>query len=187
MSDATILLRDMAGDAASSAAGRINPSEDQLSQIDQAADDNTWHDVPDFSRDNLRSQVKNQYNQNKPFSRGDVQNAAGDATQAAHPSGSRDPADAADLAAQDQQYGTDSGVDAESGLRSGAQNLKDQASQNVPQETKERAQQAKESARNAHGRSKDYLTGKMPKERRDQTIYRLKKMIVEIQGHQDCE
>lgn len=27
----------------------------------------------------------------------------------------------------------------------------------------------------------------MPKERRDQTIWRLKRMIVEIQGHNDCK
>jgi len=27
---------------------------------------------------------------------------------------------------------------------------------------------------------------KLPKERREQGIYRLKKMVVEIQGHQDC-
>ena len=27
----------------------------------------------------------------------------------------------------------------------------------------------------------------MPKERREQTVWRLKKMIVEIQGHQDCK
>jgi hypothetical protein len=31
------------------------------------------------------------------------------------------------------------------------------------------------------------LKDKMPQERREQTIWRLKKMVVEIQGHQDCE
>ena len=180
VSDASILLRDIAGDAAQSAATRVNPSQDQLSQIDQAADDNTWHEVPDLSRDNLKNQAKNQYSKQKPFSRGDVKNAAGDATQAAHPSGSRDPADAADLAARDQQYGTDSGVDAQSGAMAGAQNLRNQAAQNIPQETQDKA-------KNVGNRSKEYIKGKLPQERRDQTIYRLKKMIVEIQGHQDCK
>lgn len=180
VSDATILIRDIAGDAAQNAATRINPSQEQLSQIDQAADDNTWHENPDFSRDNIKSQLKNQYNQQKPFSRKDVTNAAGDASQSANPSGSRDPTETADLASRDQQYGTDSGVDAQGGAIAGAQHLRNQASQNVPDETKDRA-------RNVGNRSRDYLKGKLPQERRDQTIYRLKKMIVEVQGHQDCE
>ena len=58
-------------------------------------------------------------------------------------------------------------------------NLKSTASENVPDETKDKA-------RNFGNRTKGYLGDKMPKERRDQTIYRLKKMIVEIQGHSDC-
>lgn len=180
MKDVSILLRDIAGDAAQNAANRVNPSQDQLAQIDQAADDNTWHDTPDLSRDNLRNQVKSQYNKQKPFSREDAKNAAGDATQNAHPDGSRDPADAAYLAQQDQQHGTDSGLDPRSGAAAGAQNLRDKASQNIPQETQDKA-------KNATNRSKDYLKTKLPQERRDQTIYRLKKMIVEIQGHQDCK
>lgn len=184
MSDATILLRDIAGDAAQNAATRVNPSQDQLSQIDKPADDNTWHDTPDLSRGNLKNQVKSQYNQQKPFSRDEVKNAAGDATQSAHPSGSRDPADAANLAARDHQHGTDSGVDTYGGLKTGAQNLRDQASQNVPDETKDRAHEIEERTRN---KSKGYLKEKLPQERRDQTVYRLKKMVVEIQGHEDCK
>lgn len=175
MSDATILIRDIAGDAAQKAAHKVNPSEDELNQIDEPAADNTWHDVPDMSRDNL----KNQINQRKPFNKGDAKNALGDATQAAHPSGSRDPADAADLAARDQQQGTNSGVDAKHGARQGVQNLKATASQNVDEDTKDRAREYRE-------RTSDYMKNKLPQERRDQAIWRLKKMIVEIQGHQDC-
>ena len=180
MSDATVLLRDIAGDAAQNAANRVNPSKEELDQIDRPADDNTWHDVPDMSRDNLRNQMKGQVDKQKPFSRSDMREAAGDATQSAHPSGSRDPTQAADLAARDQRQGTDSGVDAQSGARAGMQNLQDRASQNVPEETKDRARQAA-------GQTKGYLQDKFPQERRDQTIHRLKKMVVEIQGHQDCE
>lgn len=191
VSDVTILVRDIAGDAAQNAATRINPSQDQLSQIDQAADDNTWHENPDLSRSNIKAQLKNQYNQQKPFSRNDVANAAGDASQSAHPSGSRDPTDTADLAARDQHYGTDSGVDAQGGAIAGAQHLRDQASQNIPDETKDRARNVGinvgMNAGNVGNRSKNYLKEKLPQERRDQTIYRLKKMVVEVQGHQDCE
>ncbi|KZF26612.1 hypothetical protein L228DRAFT_235659 [Xylona heveae TC161] len=180
LSDATILARDMAGDAAQKAANKVNPNQEQLNQIDRPAEDNTWHEVPDFSKQNIKNQIKNQYDTQKPFSQQDAQNALGDATQAAHPAGTRDPAQAADLAAQDQQYGTSSGLDAEAGARAGAQNLKDRASENVPQETKDR--QAK-----AVHRTKNYLSDKMPQERREQTIWRLKKMIVEIQGHRDYQ
>ena len=180
VSDSTILLRDIVGDAAQNAATRINPSEDRLNQIDQPADDNTWHDVPDLSPAALKAQARDQYNKQKPFSKGDLQNATGDATQAAHPSGSRDPTDTAALAAQDQQYGTNSGVDAQGGANAALSNLRGTASDNIPDETKDRA-------RNLGNRTKGYLGDKVPKERRDQTIYRLKKMIVEVQSHSDCE
>ena len=180
VSDATILLRDVAGDAAQNAATRINPSEDRLGQIDNPAEDNTWHDVPDLSPAALKAQARDQYNKQKPFSKADLQNAQGDATAAAHPSGSRDPADAAALAAQDQQEGTNSGVDPRAGATNAISNLKGTASENVPEETKEKA-------RNFQNRTKNYVGSKIPKERRDQTIYRLKKMVVEIQSHSDCE
>ncbi|KAK5142873.1 hypothetical protein LTR04_002079, partial [Oleoguttula sp. CCFEE 6159] len=180
LSDATILLRDMAGDAAQTAANKVNPSEDELNQIDRPAEDNTWHDVPNLDKDHLKNQVKGKINEQKPFGRGDLKKAAGDATQSAHPSGSRDPADAADLAARDQQDGTNSGMDAQQGARAGYQSLKDQASQNVPDETKDRVRERRDKANN-------YLKEKLPQERRDQAIFRLKKMVVEIQGHHDYQ
>ncbi|KAI9745157.1 MAG: hypothetical protein M1818_001435 [Claussenomyces sp. TS43310] len=176
LSDATTLLRDIAGDAATKAASKVNPSDEQLSQIDKPAEDNTWHDVPDMSRGNLKNQLK----QSSPLSKKDLQDAAGDATQTAHPSGSRDPADAADLAAKDQQTGTDSGVDAVEGARSGVNTLKGRTDAGIDDNKKDLANAKKEQARN-------YLKSKMPAERREQTIYRLKKMIVEIQSHPDYQ
>lgn len=44
----------------------------------------------------------------------------------------------------------------------------------------------KQKAREYRDRTREYFKTKVPKERREQIIYRLKKMIVEIQGHQDC-
>lgn len=176
MSDATVLLRDIAGDAATKTAGKVKPSEDQLGQIDQAADDNTWHEAPDLSRDNLRNQVKSRM----PVGKKDAQDAVGDATQAAHPDGSRDPADAADLAAQDQQAGTNSGVDAQQGTRAGLSNMRDRASANIPDEHKDKAREYRE-------RTTGYMKNKMPQERREQVIFRLKKMVTEIQSHPDCK
>ncbi|KAK5113743.1 hypothetical protein LTR85_010760 [Meristemomyces frigidus] len=176
LSDATILLRDIAGDAATKTANKVNPSDDQLSQIDKPAEDNVWHDKPDMSRDTLMNQAKSKM----PIGKKDLQDAAGDATQQAHPSGSRDPTEAADLAARDQQQGTDSGVDAASGAKAGAQNLKDKVSAGTDDDQKQKAREYRD-------RTNEYFKNKLPKERREQIVYRLKKMVVEIQGHSDYQ
>ena len=174
MSDATLLLRDIAGDAAQHAATRINPSEDALKNIDAPAEDNTWHDVPNLSPAQLKAQARDKYNQNKPFSKGDVKDAAGDAQASA--TGTRDPVEASQYA---NETGGD-GVDARSGANAAVGNLRNTASANVPDETKDQAKDYK-------NRTKNYVSGKVPQERREQTIYRLKKMIVEIQSHSDCK
>lgn len=165
----------MAGDAAQNAANKVNPSEDQLSQIDQPAEDNTWHEAPNLSKDNLKSQVQSKV----PFSKKDAQDAAGDATQAAHPSGERDPATAADSAANAKADGASTGMDGKEGAKAGAKNLKSRMDENMSDDQKQRARETRE-------RTENYFKGKMPKERREQVIWRLKKMVVEVQGHQDC-
>jgi hypothetical protein len=58
VNDATILIRDIAGDAAQKATNKVNPNEDQLAQIDKPADDNVWHDVPDVSSGNIKNQIQ---------------------------------------------------------------------------------------------------------------------------------
>ena len=180
MNDATILIRDIAGDAAQKAASKVNPSDEALSQIDKPAADNTWHDAPDLSSGNIKQQIKSTYNKNAPINTNDLQDAAGDATQRAHPDGSRDPQDAARLAARDQQEGNNSGMDAQAGLQQGAATLKQRASENIPDEHKDKARETRD-------RTKNYLSKKMPQERREQTIWRLKKLVIEIQGHPDYE
>ncbi len=180
MNDATILIRDIAGDAAQKAATKVNPTDEQLGQIDAPAEDNTWHDVPNMSAGNIKQQIRSTYSKNTPINKGDLQDAAGDASQAAHPNGSRDPADTAALANRDQQYDTNSGVDAQAGTQSGISTLRQRASENIPDDKKDKARETRE-------RTKNYLSKKMPQERRDQTIWRLKKLVVEIQGHPDCE
>ncbi|KAI9646554.1 hypothetical protein NHQ30_004549 [Ciborinia camelliae] len=178
LNDAIVLLRDIAGDAATNAASKLKPSEDQLKQVDRPADDNVWHDSPDMSSGNIKSQMKKTFKKNAPVDGDDVRDAAGNASQNAHPSGSRDPADTAQLAGRDQQYNTASGVDSQAGAQAGVDTLKQRASENIPEDTKQRGRETRE-------RTKNYLRGKMPEERREQLIYRLKKMVVEIQGHSD--
>lgn len=47
---------------------------------------------------------------------------------------------------------------------------------------------SEQSRRNKYGQqAKEYLSEKVPKERREQAIWRLKKMVIEIQGHSDCK
>jgi hypothetical protein len=116
-----------------------------------------------------------------------LQNAAGNASETAHPDGSRDPTDVAALGAQDQQQGTASGVDAQGGARSAVDTLKNAADQNLPEDTKQKKEDAKNKTSEYNQRTKGYLKNKMPKERREQSIWRLKKMVVEIQGHSDCK
>lgn len=155
LSDATILVRDIAGDAATTAAGKLNPSEDQLSQIDSPALDNTWHDVPSVAE--LKGQARGIYDKNKPFSKKDAQDAAA------------------------QVQGADI---TQVGAQAAADNLNAKARENVPQETQDNISKSGDTTR---VQARNYISKKMPKERRDQTIWRLKKMTVEIQNHPDCE
>ncbi|KAF3046304.1 hypothetical protein E8E11_007450 [Didymella keratinophila] len=172
LSDASTLLRDIAGDAAQNTANKVKPSEDELSQIDRPAEDNTWHENPDMSRGNLKETLR----QKVPIGKQDVKQAAGDANQAAHPDGSRDPRDTAQLGAHEGQTGNNTGLNTQGGLQAG----KEQLSAKIPEEDKDKARARRDQLNN-------YLKGKMPQERREQTIWRLKKMVVEVQGHQDYQ
>lgn len=180
LSDATILLRDIAGDAATKTADKVNPTDEQLNQIDRPADDNTWHEVPDMSKGNLQSQLKDKLPFGKKDAQQAVDQAAGDASQAAHPAGARDPIETAQLAAQEQQEGISQGVNVQAGVEQVKQNI----SENIPEQDKQQAREARDRQRE---RFNNYIKGKMPEERREQTIWRLKKMVVEVQGHQDYQ
>ncbi|KAG9200553.1 hypothetical protein G6514_006895 [Epicoccum nigrum] len=172
LSDATTLLRDIAGDAAQNTANKVRPSEEALGQIDQPAEENTWHENPDLSKNNLKDTIK----QRVPIGKQDAKQVAGDVNQSAHPQASRDPRDTAQLGAHEGQTGQNTGLNAQAGLEQGKQQL----SEKVPEEDKEKARARRDQLNN-------YLKGKMPQERREQTIWRLKKMIVEVQGHQDYQ
>jgi hypothetical protein len=173
VTDASVLIRDIAGDAAGNAANVVKPSEDQLATIDKPAEDNTWHDAPDLSKDKIASQIKAAL----PISKKDVDQAVGDASAAADPNGSRDPNSVAESAQKDAKTGQQT-VDPVAGAKA----AKDTLLSKVDGETKENT---KETAREYREKTRNYFKSKFPKDRREQTIYRLKKMIVEIQGHSD--
>jgi hypothetical protein len=175
LSDATVLLRDMAGDAAQNTANKVKPSEDRLNRLDEPAEDNTWHDTSNLNRENLMNQAKS----NLPFgnkNKQELKEEAKDINQAANPEGTRDPTHTADLAAREGQTGQNTGLD----VRSGVEAAKEKVDANTSEEDKQKVRARREQLNN-------YLRGKMPEERREQVRWRLKKMIVEIQGHQDYQ
>lgn len=157
LSDAMIIARDIAGDASQKAANRIRPSEEQLSQVDQPAQENVWHEKPGIPKEQLKSGM-----QRTKEEAGEV---AGTATQAA--TGGQDPT-------------ATGNVDVQAGAATGIQKAKEKIPEDVSEQAKGRTQELKE-------RTRSYMSEKMPRERRQQAIWRLKKMVIEIQGHPEYQ
>lgn len=150
VSDALVIIRDMASDASQSAANKLRPSEEQLSQVDQAAEENTWHEKPD------KEQLKAKFKRNKGVSFSSrIQSKDDTLTHA---------------------------KDRESVLSGPSANA-----DGTSEVSKSTRRSTKERAREYAGKSKEYLSEKVPKERREQAIWRLKKMVMEVQGHADCK
>ncbi|KAF3908500.1 hypothetical protein ABW21_db0205065 [Orbilia brochopaga] len=184
ISDAIILLRDIASDAAQKAGGRIQPSEQELAQIDRPAEDNTWHEAPNFSRGNLQERAKGAFNKNAPVNTQDAREAVGQATSAAHPEGTRDPQALASQLIQEQRDHGVTRIDVKGALSAAREHLEASKDDEKFQQQKDKINQTTNEYKR---RASDYLKGKLPQERREQTIYRLKKMVVEIQGHEDYQ
>ncbi|KAI2621038.1 hypothetical protein GGS21DRAFT_386633 [Xylaria nigripes] len=160
LSDATLLIRDMAGDAATTAVTKVRPSEEKLSQIDHPAEDNTWHEAPNLSKENMRAQLQNAYKRgtgqddNKPGSAGI--------------DGDRQP----------------NGQPSQVGDQSTAGAISDKAK---AASSEENQQKARNMAADYRRQAREYLNKKVPQERRDQTVWRLKKMVLECQQHPDYQ
>ena len=138
----------MVGDAATNIATKVKPSEDALASIDEPAPDNTWHDKPDLSKANVKSQLQSVYKGDPKTDAKDVAESSSNAAR--RPDGSVDP-DAAVQTAADQ-------IDAR-----------------IPDEEKEKLKQTtKETAQAYRARTREYLSKKVPEERRERTIWRLK-------------
>lgn len=150
--DFTIIFRDIAGDAASNAAGRVRPSQDELNQIDLPAEDNTWHEAPKINKENWKEQVKGVYGKKAKEE-------------------AKDTADAAAASAQPSDPTKPSGEKAKSGAATAKNKLKEKYDQNLSEEQKEKIRARNEDYKR---RAKEYYSKKMPQERKDQTIWRLK-------------
>lgn len=140
----------MAGDAATTAASSARPSEEQLAQIDRPAEDNTWHEAPTFSKENWKQQAQGVFKKKKADGAGGT---AADGTATATGTAAAVPAD---------QLGAPSGAGIQGPPPSGAEVGVD-------------AKEASQKKVNEHqAKLKAYLSKKMPQERRDQTVWRLK-------------
>lgn len=58
MNDAVVLIRDMAADASQKVANVVRPPEEQLAQIDEPAEENTWHEKPNISKEDIKQRLK---------------------------------------------------------------------------------------------------------------------------------
>lgn len=158
----------MAGDAATNAAARVRPSQEELNQIDHPAEDNTWHDAPDFSKDNMKSKLQDYYKGNP---KEDAKAAVGDGTSTAHPAGSSDPRDLAATTARERQTDGTAGVNTIGGAVGAKDSLKQRVDDKVDDEKRDKARAKNDEYRE---RTRKYFSRKVPQERRDQTVWRLK-------------
>ncbi|TGJ86658.1 hypothetical protein E0Z10_g2112 [Xylaria hypoxylon] len=143
LSDASILIRDMAGDAATNTATKVRPSEDKLSQIDLPADSNTWHEAPDFSKENVSSRLRSVYKSSPTEDAKDATNRTIE--------GARQP---------DGTLNSQPGAQAASGV------ISEKINANTSKEDRDAA---KKSAAEYRRRAREYLNTKVPQDRRDQT------------------
>ncbi|EPS33620.1 hypothetical protein PDE_08582 [Penicillium oxalicum 114-2] len=133
LSDAVVLIRDMAADSAQKAANVVRPPEEMLSKIDEPAEQNTWHEKPNLSKDDLKQRLSK------------------------------------------KKTGTETTPAVTE-------------SQPVAQDDVNSMTPSEQSLRKKYGQqTREYLSEKVPKERREQVIWRLKKMVIEIQGHADYQ
>jgi hypothetical protein len=204
LSDATVLFRDMAGDAATNAAAKVRPSQEQLEKLDEPAQDNVWHEAPDFSKENFKNQAKGIYSGNpkedaKEIASAGINNAAPgqqnqqgnfqqNNQQGAYPQVTTGPETSNVPSSSGMPASTDAARDAarqtdpQAGKNAAMQAAQSKLDNKIDPETKESILQKNEEYRN---KARNYLDKKMPQERKDQTIWRLKKMILECQQHED--
>jgi hypothetical protein len=150
----------VAGDAATNAAARVRPSEEDLAQVDYPAQDNTWHKAPDMPKGSMKDKF-HQYYKGSP--KEDVKAAGAQGTSGAHPSGSTDPRDLASTVAHDRQTGASSGINAVGGAATAKDALRRNVDAHVDDETKEKAKARRDEYRE---RTRNYFNSKMPQERR---------------------
>jgi len=201
LSDFGIIGRDLFARGAAKAADRARPTDEQLAHVDDAAPSDQWKSADGKIVGPGETPVLQAKN---PVGGGDIQHHPHEGTTVGYNDGTRKDmngvrGDAEELAQearekkeqakaegdahrQDVQARVEGAPDEEKGevakrsLRDKIMGVRDR----VPQEHKDRANEQVDRAR-------EILRDEFPEERRDQFIYRLKKVIVECQKHDDYQ
>ncbi|CAE6470084.1 unnamed protein product [Rhizoctonia solani] len=201
LSDFGIIGRDLFARGASKALDATRPTEEQLAHVDDAAPSDQWKSTEGRvvgPNETPTLQVKN------PAGNGDIQHHPHEGTTVGYTDGTRKDlngvqADAqalkeqglqkkeqfkaeGDAHAREVQARVEGAPDEEKGevakksLREKIMGVRDR----IPQEHKDRANEQ-------YDKTRDFLRDEFPEERRDQFIYRMKKVIVECQKHDDYQ
>lgn len=188
------------------AANKVRPSDEQLNQMHEPAPDNTWHEKPDLSKEGFKNQARTLYKGDVKQDAQDVVAAAAlgdqsgspqprmDQTGSLHPPGVVPPVTTpADTVPQigalppvgtvpqngaldTTQLAQNTSADAAKAV------VNEKMDKNLDDDVQEKARAKNEEYRR---RAKEYLKKKMPQERRDQVVFRLKKIVLECQQHPD--
>jgi Family of unknown function (DUF5923) len=181
LEDITLLARDMVADGASKATQKIRPNQDRLKKIDEPAEDHTWHETPP-SIGEIKSSLKSKVQKTKETAQ-EGQDGTEDSSRSA--TGQSDPQETGRRTDVNGTPRRD--IDQNAGASAGLQSTNDRASGLANQIPNDRKEKVRQVAQNTVNQAKDYLKEKIPQKRRDQTISRLKKMVVEIQQHEDYQ
>lgn len=174
LSDSQYILRDVLADGAANAANLARPDEEKLAQVDHPAPADVFHDAEGTKGPN--DSIAN------PSEAEQIKNAANSAQDKATEIGNV-AANHVDKSANQLSAQADAGANKDevaSQAASQAKSLKNKIGNLIPEQHKEKVDEHV-------AKTKDYFKQKFPEERRNQFIYRLKKMIAEIQKHKDFQ
>lgn len=184
ISDVGILARDVAADAAENLAETARPDEHDLRKADEPAPHAQWigpdgqkHGPNDPVPDTGVGRAADKFQQKKEEVKADAQQQGQEQAQQ-----SQRRAQNVDPNNQDQAQGV--AQDEAQAAKGRAAGLFDK---HVPDDYKEKyhPDKLKGTADRQVQKSKDYFKDKFPEERQDKFIYRLKKVVVEQQKHDD--
>ncbi|TRM64226.1 hypothetical protein BD626DRAFT_429803 [Schizophyllum amplum] len=178
LSDFAVIGRDVLAKGASEAAGKLRPTEDQLAKVDEPAPEGEFMSKEEYEQQKREAKEKAEAFKNGRYNHDErpvLNMAAGEADLIEDtPSSSEysvEPATTTDVANSSDKPKT---------LMGKMKGLRNDLSAKIPQQHKEKA--------NEHlDRGKDFIDDYFPQERREQYIYRLKKVIVECQKHDDYQ
>ncbi|EKM56742.1 uncharacterized protein PHACADRAFT_91847 [Phanerochaete carnosa HHB-10118-sp] len=178
LSDFSVIGRDLFARGAAKAAEMARPDEERLRTVDDTAPNDTFHTEDEDGTVRRGDEVVDQAQQMK----GEAQDRALDEAQ-------RQKDDTMNAVGGDPVPDNSEEAEAKkNGFMNKLRNTRDNFFDRVPQEHKDRANEQKDRANEHFDRTKRFLADEyFPEERRDQFIFRGKKVVVECQKHKDYQ